>query len=69
VYDILADDARLREMSCLTPAERGESFAALRRNYPVRREFYNTALRFRDCPEQARSALLGLGFRDADKEK
>jgi len=69
VHNILEDDARLREMSALTPAQRGESFASMRRNYPVRREFYNTALRFRDCPEQARSALLGLGFRDADKEK
>ena len=68
VYNVLDDDARLREISAVPPAERGEFFASLRRNYPVRREFYNTALSFRDCPQQARTALLRLGFRDADEE-
>lgn len=62
VYDVRQDDARLREMIDLGAAERAAHFDGLRRNYPVRREFYNTGLRFEDCPEQARTALLGLGF-------
>ena len=69
VYDIMADDARLRKILDMPPPQRGECFDSLRKNYPVRREFHNTALTFRNCPEAAREALLGLGFRKADEEK
>jgi len=68
IYDILADDARLRPIAQVPPEERGKFFDSLRRDYPVRREFYNTALSFRGCPQRAREALLGLGFREADRE-
>jgi len=64
VYDIRKDDAAVREMAQLPDAERGEAFASYRRNYPVRREFYNIALCFEDCPAAARETLLGLGFRE-----
>jgi len=54
VYDIMEDDARFR----------GDvtQFSALRRNYPVRREFQNTGLRFEGAADEVRAALLALGF-------
>jgi len=68
IYDIMADDARLREILRVPTEKRGQFFDGLRRNYPVRREFYNTALSFEGCPQAARAALLGLGFCEAGKE-
>ena len=56
VYDIMADDASLRRDVA--------RFSDLRRDYPVRREFHNTALKFDRCPDGAREKLLALGFRD-----
>lgn len=41
VYDITADDRRLRALSNLPAAERGRYFDELRKKYPVRREFQN----------------------------
>ena len=65
VYDVLADDGRLRELTDKPPDRRGDFFDSLRKNYPVRREFYNTALDVRDCPESVRDTLIGLGFQAA----
>ena len=64
VYKIEEDDAALRRALEMDEAERGAHFDSLRRNYHDRREFHNTALRFEGCPEPARRALLGLGFRE-----
>ena len=66
VYDIQADDARLRAMLDEPAAQRANFFDSLRKNYPVRREFHNTALTFRNCPQAARVTLIGLGFQTAD---
>ncbi len=41
VYDITADDRRLRALLNLPAAERGRYFDELRKKYPVRREFQN----------------------------
>jgi erythronate-4-phosphate dehydrogenase len=61
-YDIQADDARLRAMLDGPPDRRGPHFTALRRDYPVRREFPETAVTL-DAPNPAvRAALEALDF-------
>ena len=65
VYDIEADDARLREALKAHPEGAAEAFQALRKHYPTRREFPGTRVEFERCPERARRVLLGLGFTEA----
>lgn len=67
VYDITADDARLREAARANARDTAGAFRALRKSYPVRREFRNTALRFEGCPAEARRMLLALGFRGKEE--
>ncbi len=63
VYDIAEDDRRLREIKKCPADERGKFFDMLRKNYPIRREFFNTRLRFADgVDESVKSVLAGLGF-------
>jgi erythronate-4-phosphate dehydrogenase len=64
VYDITADDARLRKAAEAGPHDVAQAFGALRKSYPIRREFHNTTLRFEGCAAEARRKLLALGFRD-----
>lgn len=62
VYDIMADDAAMRGI--LTPEEsaRGAFFDRLRKEYPRRREFFNTRARLlRPAPALA-ATLSGIGF-------
>jgi erythronate-4-phosphate dehydrogenase len=40
-YDLTADDHRLREYLNVKAEDRGRYFDRLRRDYPIRREFYN----------------------------
>ncbi len=65
IYDIRADDRRLRRLLKLPAAERGPYFDALRKNYPVRREFYNTRVLLPDSRKSRNLArkLDILGFR------
>jgi len=42
IYDMAADDLRLRETTRLEPSKRGPFFDSLRKNYPIRREASNT---------------------------
>lgn len=61
-YQPDADDARLRACAAQPAAAFGACFDALRRDYPVRREF--AALRFAAPPPAALAPTLGaLGFR------
>jgi len=55
VYSIASDDAALRR----TPRE----FDKLRAEYPVRREFFNTALALRNGSDALRRKLAALGFK------
>jgi erythronate-4-phosphate dehydrogenase len=55
VYAIAADDARLRAAV--------RDFDKQRAEYPVRREFFNTALTLRDAPASLRAKFAALGFR------
>lgn len=64
VYDISRDDAGLREIRSLPEPRRGAFFDQLRKDYPVRREFRNTSIRFTSpAPEELTRTLSGLTFR------
>ncbi|MFA5863736.1 MAG: 4-phosphoerythronate dehydrogenase PdxB [Phycisphaerae bacterium] len=63
IYDIEADDARLREITPLSSEKRPKHFDQLRKHYPVRREFFNTRIEFTpDADENVKQILTGLGF-------
>jgi len=64
VYDILADDARLRAITQLPGEARGAHFDRLRKEYPRRREFMNTLVRGAELDNA--SVLRGIGFRVAE---
>lgn len=64
VYDVRADDARLRAAlgaAGREPGARGAAFDRLRRDYPVRREFAGHEVRG-DLDLEARATLVALGF-------
>ena len=63
VYDIMADDGRLRRMLDVTPQDRAGYFDALRRGYPVRREFFNTRVSLPAGCDLLADRLGKLGFR------
>lgn len=62
IYDIKADDVRLRRMLEESEKERGKYFDSLRRNYPVRREFQNTRIIVEDKNSSLAEKLKGIGF-------
>lgn len=62
VYDIAADDRDLRQIVNEPPEARGRFFDALRKNYPVRREFHNTTVVVPEPGGALVRKLLGLGF-------
>ncbi len=63
VYDIEADDGRLREILPLPAEKRPKHFDLLRKNYPVRREFFNTRIEFKEpVGRDLKQTLTGLGF-------
>ncbi len=62
VYAIARDDAALRGILESPAAERGKLFDGLRKNYPIRREFHNTAVIVEDRDSSIASKLGGIGF-------
>lgn len=65
VYDVRADDARMRALLAEAgpaPEARGAAFDRLRRDYPVRREFAGHEVRG-VVDAEARDTLAALGFR------
>ncbi len=66
-YPIERDDAALRSMVQRPHAERGAFFDGLRREYPVRREFFNSEAMVAAVPSARGAALVGmlcaLGFK------
>jgi len=63
IYDIKADDVRLKRMLEESEKERGEYFDNLRRNYPVRREFQNTRIIVENPCLGPAEKLAGIGFK------
>ena len=62
IYDILADDAALRQMPREGTARR-LFFDRLRKTYPQRREFHNTSLVLWGASQALRAKARGLGFK------
>ncbi|HPC93376.1 MAG TPA: 4-phosphoerythronate dehydrogenase PdxB [Sedimentisphaerales bacterium] len=63
VYSIVRDDANLRQIANEPPEARGRFFDALRKNYPVRREFHNTTVVVPEPAGVLIRKLLGIGFK------
>ena len=62
VYDIEADDRRLRAIAGLPAGERGAYFDRLRKEYPQRREFQNSTITLRGGSVTLARKLAGIGF-------
>ena len=62
VYDILADDRRLRESCVADAAARAQAFDRQRQAYPMRREFSVTTVRLRHASDALAAKFRGLGF-------
>jgi erythronate-4-phosphate dehydrogenase len=65
VYDIAADDARLRDATrraIAGEARFGESFDSLRKHYPKRREFHNYQVHLQSVNRSDKQWLEVLGF-------
>lgn len=64
VYEIMSDDARMREMLALaTSEEQSAWFDRLRKEYPRRREFFNTRVTFVRPDAALERVFSGVGFR------
>ena len=61
-YDVCADDARLRELPGLSPADRPDYFDRLRKEYPVRREFSAIRVMVDGLTDDLERVLSQLGF-------
>jgi erythronate-4-phosphate dehydrogenase len=66
VYDIEADDRRLRAIADLPTAERAAYFDRLRKEYPQRREFQNSTITLRGGSVTLARKLAGIGFKLKD---
>lgn len=62
VYDIEADDRRLREGAGMEPKARGEHFEKLRKDYPIRREFRFTRVALPKGHPRLEAKIRDLGF-------
>ena len=62
VYVINRDDFNTREILLVPECERGAFFDALRKNYPVRREFQNTRVIVPGGCDELANKLSGIGF-------
>jgi len=62
VYSIRRDDQDLRRIVDQPPQRRGRFFDALRKNYPVRREFHNTTVVLDKSREVLVRKLRGIEF-------
>ncbi len=64
-YPIMRDDAALRGLDAIAPADRPAYFIRLRNEYPLRREFAATTVTGSASPSFPAKELAGLGFRIA----
>lgn len=62
IYSIAKDDRNTRKIAAQPPEGRGEFFDALRKNYPIRREFQNTTVLLDKFRESLARKLRGIGF-------
>ncbi|MDH5775377.1 MAG: 4-phosphoerythronate dehydrogenase [Nitrospirota bacterium] len=62
VYDIETDYHHMKKLLISSPSERPTLFDALRKNYPVRREFHQSTVALSNNRAQFGQTLKGLGF-------
>lgn len=62
LYDLHRDDARIRSLLTLPPQERSTGFDQLRKNYPIRREFFALPIHLRGTDPAVALDLTNLGF-------
>lgn len=62
-YDIGTDDAALRKIRDLPEKDRGFHFEKLRREYPLRREFFTARMTLRNQTREIEKKLEALGFK------
>ena len=63
VYDIEKDDSKLRESRSMSSEKRSAYFDSLRKNYHVRREFFNTEALLEKEDLQLANILSKIGFK------
>jgi len=63
IYDIKADDEKLRQQLNKPKTERGGWFSGLRKKYHIRREFQNTQLSFSGHGGDIKNKFAGIGFK------
>jgi len=63
VYDIEKDDSKLRESRSMSSEKRSAYFDSLRKNYHVRREFFNTEALLEKEDSQLKHTLSEMGFK------
>ncbi|MEX0828800.1 MAG: 4-phosphoerythronate dehydrogenase [Nitrospirales bacterium] len=68
MYDIQADHRRMQVLLTDSPEIRPELFDALRKNYPVRREFHQSTVTLSKGQGRLRQMLSGLGFQNIRDE-
>jgi len=61
-YDVRSDSAALAGIMQLEECSRGDYFAGLRNEYPLRREFPAMEVDLHSCPDEIADILSGLGF-------
>ncbi|MCK5862492.1 MAG: 4-phosphoerythronate dehydrogenase [Candidatus Hydrogenedentes bacterium] len=62
IYDIMEDDKNMRDMLLLPPEKHASYFDELRKNYSIRREFFNTIVRLSRRDNFLERKLAGIGF-------
>jgi hypothetical protein len=68
IYDIVADYHRMQELLIASPNERPTLFDALRKNYPVRREFARTRVKLPKHKGELRQIIAELGFSEINDD-
>jgi len=63
LYDIEADDRRMRDTAVADDKIRAKSFDRLRKDYPERREFQYTTVHLKNGTAALKAKIAGLGFR------
>lgn len=69
VYDIESDYHQMQKLLVASPNERAPLFDALRKNYPVRREFHQYKVNLSKNGSRLKKILRGLGFADMIEER
>ncbi|WP_148863063.1 4-phosphoerythronate dehydrogenase PdxB [Marinobacter fonticola] len=62
-YDVRKDDARYRRVFKLSDGERAAAFDAMRRDYPVRREFSSTKVQLKGGAKELQQVFKALEFK------